>query len=863
MRLFEVLKNAGRDVFKHQLDFVTDVLLVPRFRVLLADDVGLGKTVQAALLVRLHLDEKRASRMLIVVPRAVLDHWKGELKRFGIKAHEIESPSFSLNHTVHIVTMDRAKKPEYLKRLTRQQWDFVVVDEAHRLRPGRKRWRLGDLCMRARGCLLLTATPHTGNTEHYMRLVALTEGTVIRREKSDVEGYEGRRIFPRLVYWVSYVRSDEDKAIAEEILKTLNQVMDLKPIVFAVAKKRALSSPTAFLKTLSKVAGEEDCDPDRGELDACLGKLAEHPGLKALAEKYRSARDEKVTALKSLLDIMASKGWRKAVVFTEYAATAEYLFKSLTAGCDVVEEGDGYGRAHCGGVGIMYADYRARSRWEDFEREVNKFANSHDSAIFISTDMMSEGVDLQAFNAVVNYEVVWSPTKHAQRIGRVWRLGQRAGEVLAVDLVNSTQEREYYDLLMEKFYEISRVALAPAASSGVVEIYSVSDDGVKKLTEISSAPIFISEVDVFNAVEDRNIEELRKRVEQVLKAQHVIKRKPKEVVEKGLRVKLGLGGPTPEPGEYYLAHVKYYIDRTLLYSEYILVDGRGNLYKGAQIEEVEVEELGSAPKVAVSQAVEKAANELREYVLDASKYAKFLLGSKGLTYTIASVKRVRVRPKMRSGVGERPGDAEFAKEQATPALVKEAVKGASREGIGRRGAESMEPARGKMVDVPARQTTEEGDWKFWAEVERIAEESEARHRVELAAMECAKRKLRELGYEVKRDYISVQRPFDMVIEKGDTLYLLEVKGKSANRRDEPIVFTSSEVALARLNPDRYLIYIAYVDGDRCVEEVGPVAFAEFEREWELRRGEVAEYHCMAVRREGGRPDQPSGGPDGC
>ena len=862
MRLFETLKNADRIVFRHQLDFVTDVLLAPKFRVLLADDVGLGKTVQAALLIRLLLDEKRANRVLIVVPRAVLDHWKRELKRFSIKAHEIESPSFSLNHTVHIVTMDRAKKPEYLRRLTRQRWDLVVVDEAHRLRPGRKRWRLGDICMRARGCLLLTATPHTGNTEHYMRLVTLTEGTVIRREKSDVEGYEGRRIFPRLVYWVSYVRSDEDKVIAEEVLKTLDQVMGLKPIVLAVAKKRALSSPIAFLKTLSKVAGGEDCDPSGGELDTCLGKLTEHPGLKALAEKYRSARDGKLEALRALLDAMKSVGWKKVVVFTEYATTAEYLFKNLASWCNVVEEGDGYGRAYCDGVGIMYADYKARSRWEELEKEVNKFANSYDSTIFISTDIMSEGIDLHAFNAVVNYEVVWSPTKHMQRIGRIWRLGQKAGEVLVVDLVDSTQEREYYDLLMEKFYEISRVALVPVINSRAVEIYGISEDGVRKLVEMPSAPVYISEVEAFDAVAKRDIEKLRKKVEQVLKVRHMIKRKSHELVERGLRVKLGLGGSAPEPGEYYLTQVRYYAGNMPLYSEYILADERSNLYRGAQIEQIEIEELGDAPKAAVSQAVERAVNELREYVSSASKYVKFLLGSRGLTYAITSVKRVRVKPRRQSDLEEQTATVGFEKKLMTSVIVKGTVESNIEEGVGKRDVEPTEPAR-KTVSTSTGQTTEERDWKFWAEVEQMAEESEVRHRVELAAVECAKRRLRELGYEIRRDYISVQRPFDMVVKKGDELYLLEVKGKSADRKGEPIVFTSSEVALARQSPDRYLIYIAYVDGDRCVEEVGPVAFAEFEREWELRRGEVAEYHCVAVRREGGGPDRPSGGPDGC
>jgi len=103
VHLFEVLKNADRAVFKHQLDFVTDMLLAPKFRVLLADDVGLGKAVQAALLIRLLLDEKRVNRVLIVVPKTVLEHWMRELRRFG-GTKRITNTTNTTNTTTRLTT---------------------------------------------------------------------------------------------------------------------------------------------------------------------------------------------------------------------------------------------------------------------------------------------------------------------------------------------------------------------------------------------------------------------------------------------------------------------------------------------------------------------------------------------------------------------------------------------------------------------------------------------------------------------------------------------------------------------------------------------------------------------------------------
>jgi len=793
MNLIDVLKKADKVVFKHQLDFVTDALLVPRFRALLADDVGLGKTVQASLLIRILFDAGLVDMVLVVVPRATFEHWRRELRLFGIKVHEIERPSSSLSaltYTVHMVTMDRAKREEYLDKLLRRMWDLVIVDEAHRLRPSIEREKVGKLCSKAKRCLLLTATPHTGIPKHYSRLAALAEYAVIRREKRDVEEYEERRIFPRLRYWVSYVRAGDDVAVAAEILNILERALGIDDIVLAVAKKRALSSPVAFLKTLHRIVKGEDCDVDRGELDACLSGLADNEELRTLAGKYAYAHDGKLLALMTLLDELRKDRWKKVVIFTEYATTAEYVFRNLTHECKIVEEGDGYGRAYCGDVGVMYADYRARSRWEDLERVVSVFADSHDSAVFISTDIMSEGVDLNLFHTVVNYEVVWSPTKHMQRVGRIWRLGQRYDEVLVVDLVGNTAEREYYDMLMEKLYNVSKVALAPIASSGTVEIREIEEEDVRKVLEISSAPVYISEEEAFNAIViGRDVEGLHKIVKRVLNAKRLVRCKPRRLVEEGLRAKLGLGDPTPGPGEYYMALVKYYFDDKPLYSEYVLVDNRGNVYKGVQIAHVDIEALDDASSDMVSGAVEKMVEELREYASKASNYVRFLNKvPEKLTYRVLSVKRVKVKPR-------------------------------------------------DLFNVVNELTIGSEPWavsELWNKVKRVVRESEDKARIEQAAVECVKQKLAADGYRIVHDYVSTARPFDVVVERGSELYLVEIKGKSADRANEPILFTENEIEWAREHPDKYLIYVAYVDGDQCTD-VKYFTFAEFQKEWDLQK----------------------------
>ncbi|MGC9052125.1 C-terminal helicase domain-containing protein, partial [Pyrobaculum sp.] len=242
---------------------------------------------------------------------------------------------------------------------------------------------------------------------------------------------------------------------------------------------------------------------------------------------------------------------RRVLIFTEYATTAEYLFQSLASGCRVVDSGEGFAKADCGNLGVMYATAKARERI-DVNVEASLLANSFDTAVFISTDIMSEGVNLQMYDVVVNYEVVWSPTKHVQRVGRIWRFGQRADSVLVVDMVlMAGGERDEYTMyldLLEKLYNISLRALPPQ-SYGEFEIYELSEDQLRKIIEIGSSA-YLKEAEVFTALSDgERVKELRRRIEAILKAKEEVRWKSKALVESGLKAKLGYPYDLrPEPG---------------------------------------------------------------------------------------------------------------------------------------------------------------------------------------------------------------------------------------------------------------------------------------------------------------------------
>ncbi|NAZ33309.1 MAG: DEAD/DEAH box helicase family protein [Pyrobaculum sp.] len=801
--LAEILRSAGKDLYKHQLDFVSDALWLKRPRVLLADDVGLGKTIQALLLVKALMETGRVNHVLVVVPRAVFGQWEEELQRFDISHFPVENPEFPIGHRVYLVTLDRAKMPEYLDALSRIRWDLVVVDEAHKIRLGTQRQRLSHLCKTAGGCLLLTATPHTGDERDFQFLASLVEA-VVRREKKDVEEYEGRKIFPSIKYWVVQVKASREEAQALYAVLSLLKDAKVEPIVRVVVEKRAMSSPVSFFKTLGRVVGGR-CDEEaleEGELDACIGNVAGWKELAAQAERFASASDRKLSALRKLVETLRG---HKILVFTEYATTAEYLFDAFASSCRVVDSGDGFAKADCGRLGVMYAMSRAREKI-DVDREAALLAESHETALFISTDIMSEGVNLQNFDVVVNYEVVWSPTRHVQRVGRIWRFGQRVNTIYVVDMVLKTPaaERDEFDMylsLLEKLYEISLKALPPQ-SYGEFKVYEVAEDTFRRVLEVGSAA-FLTEMEVYEAAAGGRLDALRKKIEAIMREREKIRWKPKPLVEEGLEAKLGpLSRRRVEPGGgYYVAYVEYLADGAPLYRERVLARLASPLSRSREVPEALYREA-EVPW----DAVEEERGEVRED--ERSQLERKIHGEVWLSRLKPYLEKVRKTDLLPIG-------------EPQYRVV----------GIARARVVGLEVVAGGFEDF------------VWQEVRR----SRNIMRSELAAVNCVKAWLAQSGFAVREDYASVPRPFDMVVAKGRETYVVEVKGKWVGRRDDPISFTANEIDFASRFPDRYIICIAYTDGDKCVE-LTCQPFTQFQKEWALETVRGIEYKYNARRR---------------
>ncbi len=306
---------GGRRPLLHQTEIVTKSLFLKPTRMLIADVIGLGKTITALRILKVMSNYRRLGKVLIIVPSVLIDQWVDEARSMGEALHIIERRTldFYIRHPElpsgwYVGSMDTLKQPEYMALLLRNRWDAIIVDEAHKLgMPGREpnlRWQnLGKLIMENREAvvLLLTATPHRGKANDYLSRLALLDPTLLkvtnvgtlekvfdkpefyrsthntilfRRSKEDVNKvYEGREIFkPCKMLAVLIEPNDVERRLIRTVtdIATIylgryysylmenfgwktGRVQSIIALLRTLLIKRGLSSPQAVVKTFTKL----------------------------------------------------------------------------------------------------------------------------------------------------------------------------------------------------------------------------------------------------------------------------------------------------------------------------------------------------------------------------------------------------------------------------------------------------------------------------------------------------------------------------------------------------------------------------------------------------------------------------------
>ncbi len=431
--------TAGITILPFQLEPALAVAGGAAARILIADDVGLGKTIQAGLIVAEVLVRDAAARVLVVCPAALRDQWRSELvERFHLTPVVLDAASLDgappgvnpwAAFPLVLASIDYVKRPEVIRALEPLVWDLMVVDEAHGIAgPSDRHTAAALLAQRARTVVLLTATPHSGDNETFGRLTAIGDVNgsfpllVFRRRRAAIEGAVTRH-----TRWLGVRPTTVERQMHQALLAYVRRVWrnpatPAGALAMIVLTRRACSSARSLERSLERRLALLSNAGGIGQLPLPLNTAApddEEAGVELGAPGLEDARDEhdaleellalarRAAAAESKLRAVARllrRSGESAIVFTEYRDTLSTLERELGP----------FGTCQLHG-GLTAAE-RAHV--------LREFTTGR-RRILLATDAASEGLNLhQRCRLVVHLEVPWTPTRIEQRIGRVDRIGQ-------------------------------------------------------------------------------------------------------------------------------------------------------------------------------------------------------------------------------------------------------------------------------------------------------------------------------------------------------------------------------------------------------------------------------------------------------
>lgn len=482
--------RATLTVLPFQLEPVLAVVRGLAARVLIADEVGLGKTIQAGLIIGECLERRPDSHILVVTPAGLRHQWQAELReRFALGVTLIDSESMTRHAAqwngnpwsipgVVLTSLDYVKRPEVMRALEALVWDVVVFDEAHAL-AGRsdRATAAGILGRRARTVVLLTATPHSGDDHAFNRLTSLGDFErrfpliVFRRTRLDAGVATTRRTVSLRVR-LTRQESQMHSALMEYARVVWMQSAPSAAaarLAMAVLTRRACSSAWSLARSVEARLRLLSID-DPGDLsqlalpfegsalnDEAPSAELSSPGLSDAGEERRwlervlqlaqQVRDDsKIGALRRLL----TRAREPAIVFTEYRDTLHQLAEHFRDLAPVLLHGG-----------------MTSSERQDV---VEQFAGG-EARLLLATDAASEGLNLhQRCRLVVNLELPWTPIRLEQRIGRIDRLGQTR-RVHAVHLLAAgTCEQESVAVLLARMRRVGSVLGTMHSAAGEQQI---------------------------------------------------------------------------------------------------------------------------------------------------------------------------------------------------------------------------------------------------------------------------------------------------------------------------------------------------------------------------------------------------------
>lgn len=502
------LDRLDVDPLPHQIQLVHRILSSGNYNWLIADDVGLGKTIEVGLLLAALKRKRQARRVLIVSPAGIVRQWQDELLyKFDQKAL-IYGRDFHVNQPTHwkqydqvIVSIDLAKRTEHLEVFRQADgWDIVVFDEGHKLTrhadgERTERYRLAEVLRRnADAFLLLSGTPHQGYQDRFMAILDLVRpdlqaeihtleanpeivsDMILRNRKTEVTDANGQFIFKGLkVHRVAIEPSEHTRRFQRRLREYLVQGYRAgegigpagRAIGFVMTTYRKLSSSSiaaierGLQRRLERILQSED-DTERREFELTLDDLSEGGDdqddlaltFTGMTEFFTNEREVVEDLLEYAKFVRQSD--EKLRVFVEHvvAPTVEsnnklLIFTEYRATQIYLKEALEREFPAAGTVTLINGSMSLDQKLESIE-EFNSSAR-----FMISTEAGGEGINLhQSCHVMVNYDLPWNPSRLVQRTGRLYRYGQSETVVVFNLHARDSFDNKALDLMMQRVEQI-------------------------------------------------------------------------------------------------------------------------------------------------------------------------------------------------------------------------------------------------------------------------------------------------------------------------------------------------------------------------------------------------------------------------
>ena len=468
--------KAAMDPMPYQLDPAKLSLQRPRQRILIADTVGLGKTLEAGILMSELIARGKGKRILVVTVKSMMTQFQKEMwNRFTIPLVRLDSnkiqkiraslpsnynPFFYYDKT--IVSIDTLKRDvEYRTHLENAYWDIIVIDEAQNVADRgdhqAQRSRLAKLLAnRSDTMIMLSATPHDGRAKSFASLMNMLDptaianpedyspedikGLCIRRFKQDVKDQVGGAFLERTVS-LERCHASAREEYAYEIFADMELQMDIgrergSSHLFKTSLEKSLfSSPAACIKSIDARLAKLNKKYGFGDIKD-IGKL------ESLRDALQRIKPEDFSRYQKLLDLLRSPeyGWDSSatddrlVIFTERIETMKYLVEHLRADLSISANAI---QEISGGM----SDAEQQAIVENFGRTESPIR------VLVASDVASEGLNLHYLShRLIHFDIPWSLMVFQQRNGRIDRYGQQKRPDIRYMMIESDNKRSKGDM---------------------------------------------------------------------------------------------------------------------------------------------------------------------------------------------------------------------------------------------------------------------------------------------------------------------------------------------------------------------------------------------------------------------------------